>query len=340
MRKSPIAVAVLAACMTLTACGGDGGSTGADGSSSDPSGGTSTTASFDGKTVCVDQYATATVISDLLDGIRKGLASATAQGLKIQVENPNADTATEQTIAQKFKTGNCSVVVPVGTAAAQLMANAIRDIPIVFAASSTPVEAKLVDSMEKPGRNVTGVADVMDPRTDAGVMTKLIPGLKTVGIIWKNGDPAGDALCHQYEQAFDGLGVKTLTATITTGSEVTQAAQSLVNRGAQAVGGICDTTTISAAGGIIKVADQAKIPVFGGTSSAVDLGGVEAQSYDYKLVGADVATMVLKVLGGADPATTPVVIPDTGGIDLNVTKLKKLGIDAPQSVLDQAVRTL
>jgi len=319
--------AVVAACLALTACGSDDSSAKSDGDSA-----------FSGKTVCIDQYATATVIDDLLSGIKSGLSDATDQGLEIKVENPNADSATEKTIAQKFITSDCDVVVPVGTAAAQLMATVIRDIPIVFAASSTPVEAKLVASMDEPGGNVTGVADVVDPAPEIDAMAELIPGLHTVGLIWKNGDPAGDALADKAKAHLDELGIDYITATVTNGSEVTQAAESLVGR-VQAIGLPGDTTTISAAGGILKVANSAKLPVFGGTTSAVELGSVVSASYDYKVVGGDVADLVLKVLDGADPATTPVVIPDTGGLDLNVTQLKKLGIEVPDSVRDAALNT-
>ncbi|GAA3657094.1 ABC transporter substrate-binding protein [Nocardioides ginsengisoli] len=288
--------------------------------------------------VCVDQYATATVIDDLLAGIKSGLKGAMADGLKLDVQNPNADAATEQTLAQKFISGGCDVIVPVGTSASQLMATATRDIPIVFAASSTPVEAKLVASMDKPGGNVTGVADVIDPVPDIDAMTKLIPGLHKVGLIWKLGDPAGDAQAAKVRKHLDEIGIGYVTATISNGSDITQAAQSLVGK-VDAIEIPGDTTTISAVEGLMKVADDANIPVYGGTSEAVDAGGVISSSYDYKVVGEEVAKVVLKVIDGADPATTPVVVPETGGFDLNLTKLKALGIKVPAEIRDAALTT-
>ncbi|GAA1538528.1 ABC transporter substrate-binding protein [Nocardioides humi] len=324
MKRSHLALAAsVLACTALAGCGEDGGGSATD--------------AADAK-VCVDQYATATVIDDLLSGLKDGLKEAMDDGLRLDVQNPNADAATEQTLAQKFISGDCDVIVPVGTSAAQLMATATRDIPIVFAASSTPVEAKLVASLEKPGGNVTGVADVIDPVPDIDAMTKLVPGLDKVGLIWKLGDPAGDAQADKARAHLDELGIEYVEATISNGSDITQAAQSLVGK-VDAIEIPGDTTTISAVEGLMKVADDAKLPVYGGTSEAVAAGAVISSSYDYTVVGQEVAKVVLAILDGADPATTAVVVPETGGFDLNLTKLEELGIEVPAELRDAALTT-
>lgn len=322
VRTTTIALAAISAA-ALSACSDTGSGSGGD---------------LDGRKVCVDQYATATVIDDIIGGLRDGLGDAEDDGLEIIVENPNADAATEQTLAQKFVSDGCDVIVPVGTSAAQLMATATRDIPIVFAASSTPVEAKLVKDLSSPGGNVTGVSDVINPVPDIDAMVKMLPTMKTVGLIWKLGDPAGDAQATTAKAHLDDLGIEYVEATITNGSEVTQAAESLARR-VDAIQIPGDTTTISAVAGIMKAADDARIPVFGGTSSAVEAGAVLSSTYDYRVVGAEVADLVLEILDGAEAADTAVVIPETGGFDLNVTKLEKLGIEVPQDIRDAALNT-
>ncbi|MDP9906040.1 ABC transporter substrate-binding protein [Arthrobacter bambusae] len=292
---------------------------------------------YSGKTVCIDQYATATAITDIMTGLEGGLADAKAKGLKIVIENPNADPATEQSIAQKFITSGCNVIGGVGTAAAQLQANASNGIPVVFMASSTPVEAGLVASMDAPGGHVTGVADVLNPAPDIDAMLKLDPSIKTIGLIWKTGDPAGDTLAKAAQKHIESLGLKSVTSTITTGADVTQAAQSLVSR-VDAIMIPGDTTTISAAGGITAVADAAKVPVFGGTTSAVDAGAVLASGYNYVDVGRESAKLMLGILDGANPASTPVVIPRVGGFAIATDKLATFGLTLPESLKDQLLK--
>jgi len=73
---------------------------------------------------------------------------------------------------------------------------------------------------------------------------------------------------------------------------------------------------------------------------AARAGGVEHHAVveeGHTVAGATVGALVGEVLDGADPATTPVVVPEVGGFDINVTKLEQLGLEAPQSLLDQAL---
>lgn len=237
----------------------------------------------EGRLICVDQYTTATVIDDILLGLQDGLATQVAAGLRIDIKNPQGDVATEQTIAQQFITSHCDVVVAIGTAGAQLHANANKDTPVIFSGSSTPIEAGLVATMQDPGGNVTGVADVIDPSPDIDAMLELMPEMGTVGLIWKLGDPAGDAQSADAIAHLDKLGIAHVEATITNGSEVTQATQSLASR-VDAIQIPGDTTTLSAIDGVIAIADDAGIPVFSGTSEVVSAGGVLASSYDYQEV--------------------------------------------------------
>ncbi|SDS20498.1 putative ABC transport system substrate-binding protein [Brevibacterium siliguriense] len=293
---------------------------------------------YEGKTVCIDQNTTATVISDILKGIDDQLETQKDAGLNVVTENPNGDTAAEQTIAQKFINDGCDVVVPIGTAASQLMSTVIKDIPIVFAASSTPVEAKLVDSMQNPGKNVTGVADILDPAPDIDAMRKIMPEVGTVGLVWKLGDPAGEAQTKKAMKHLDSLGIEYVPASITTGSEIVQATKSLVGR-ADAIEIPGDNATMSAIGGLMQTADDANLPVFGGTSMVVEEGGVLSTTFDYKDVGAEVAKLAVKVVDGADPAETAVVVPEASGYDLNITKLEKLGLDIPSDIKESAITT-
>lgn len=293
---------------------------------------------YNGKSICIDQNTTATVISDILDGIDSQLEPQKSAGLEVVVENPNGDTAAEQTIAQKFINDGCDVVIPVGTAASQLMSTAIKDIPIVFAASSTPVEAKLVDSMDSPGKNVTGVADILDPGPDIDAMKKLMPDMKSVGLVWKLGDPAGEAQTKKAMKHLDSIGIEYVPASITTGSEIVQATKSVVGR-VDAIEIPGDNATMSAIGGLIQTADDSNLPVFGGTSTVVKEGGVLSTTFDYKDVGVEVANLALKVLDGADPAETSVVVPPASGYDLNITKLDKLGLQVPNDLKKSAIAT-
>jgi putative ABC transport system substrate-binding protein len=313
-RIAPTVALLATVALVATACSGT--------PSSDADG------SLSGKSVCIDQYASAAVIEDILTGVREGLADAEEEGLTIDVQNPQGDAATEQTIAQKFVTDDCTVIGAVGTSGAQAHMNTGADIPLVFMAASTPIEAGLVASFEQPGGRATGAADVFDVERDIDAMLEIDPDVRAVGLVWRVGDPSGDPLAEQATAYLDERGIEAIPATITTGADITQAAQSLAGK-VDAIMIPGDTTTISAAAGLIAVADEAGIPVFGGSSSVVSEGGIVSVGYDYVDLGREAARLIVEILDGGDPAEIPVAVPAFAGYDVNETKAAELGLTIP-----------
>jgi putative ABC transport system substrate-binding protein len=291
-----------------------------------------------GKTVCVNRYASAPVIDDILKGMDAEINAAGGEKIVRNIQIPEADAGTQQTIAQQFANGGCDVIVVVGTAAAQSIQQATKTIPVVFAGVSTPVEAGLVDSLDKPGGNMTGVSDPLPVESEIDGMLSVLPSIETIGLIYKVGDPASDPLAARAVAHIEGTGLKHVTAGIANAGETTQAAQSLVGR-VQAIEFPCDTTTISGMAGALKVAKDAKLPVFGCTSDAVKGGAILAGSYNYVDVGTETAKMVVNVLKGGHTATMPVVVPKIAGYEINKTEADALGLKIPASMLSSTVKT-
>lgn len=292
----------------------------------------------DGPRICVNRYVSATVIDEIMKGLGAGLKDAGVPQDNMVVQNPEADAATQQTLAQSFVSDGCDVIVAISTPGAQAFKRATDTIPVVFIGSSTPVEAGLVQSFEAPGGNFTGVADPAPIEADIDSMRDVMPDMKTVGLIYKAGDPAGDFLAKRAAAYLTQLGLTPVEATIANAGEAMQSAQSLVGR-VDVIEVPGDSTTISAMAAILKVADDAKLPVFGGLQEAVSQGGLLSASYSYEVVGYEAADLVRRVLAGEDPATIPVVIPKATGFELNLTKAKALGLEIPEEVQQRASRT-
>jgi putative ABC transport system substrate-binding protein len=255
-----------------------------------------------GKKVCMDQYVTAPVIADVVRGMRDGLKGT---GVNFILKNSETDAANLQTIVRQFQSMGCDVYTPVATPTAQTTAKLIKNKPIVFLGSSTPVAAGLVKSLNHPGGNVTGVSDPFPVKAEIDAMIKIDPKMKRVGLIWKNGDPAGDVLAKMAKAWLTHRGLTWKAATITNASDAAQAAQSLAGH-VDAIELPGDATTISAVAAIIKFATQAKIPVFGATGDTVKAGGIVAGTYNYYNVGRAGARMVIRTLNGTRAGTIPV----------------------------------
>lgn len=295
-------------------------------------------AAADAPKICVNRYVSATVIDEILKGLGDGLRDAGVPQDGMVVQNFEADAATQQTLAQSFASDGCDVIVAISTPGAQAFKRVTDSIPVVFIGSSTPVEAGLVQSFEAPGGNFTGVADPAPVEADIDAMREVLPQMKRVGLIYKAGDPAGDFLAKRAAAHLEKLGLTPVQATIANAGEAMQSAQSLVGR-VDAIQIPGDSTTISAMAGILKVADDAKLPVFGGLEEAVQQGGLLSASYSYENVGYLAADLVKRVLSGEDPATIPVIVPDTAGFELNSSKAEKLGLGLPEDIRKRASRT-
>ncbi|WOC16595.1 ABC transporter substrate-binding protein [Pseudochrobactrum sp. MP213Fo] len=288
--------------------------------------------------ICVNQYVSATVITDILNGLKEGLKEKNISTDGMSVQNPEADAATQQTLAQGFINGNCDVIVAISTPGAQIFRRLTSDIPVIFVGSSTPVEAGLVESFEKPGTNFTGVADPAPIEADIDAMREVLPAIKAIGLVYKAGDPAGDFLAKRSKEHIEKLGLKVVEATIANAGETTQATQALVGK-VDAIHLPGDSTTMSGIAGVLRVANDSKIPVFGSLSEAVSKGSVLSAAYSYTEVGKLASDLVAKVLSGIKPADIPVVVPDASNFEINLTQAKKLGLDIPEDLLRRATRT-
>lgn len=290
---------------------------------------------FSDRKACILQGNTGPFFDDTASGIKQGLAEA--EGLEVELKNAQGNINTQNIAAQQFVDSGCDVIVPIGTATTQSVANVTQTIPIVFCAVSTPVEAELAESMESPGGNMTGTSDQLPIVPEIDAMHAIQPDAATVGIIWKNGDPAGDVLAAQATERLESLDIEVVDGPITNAADVTQAVQFLAGK-VDAIFLPGDATVAAAFPGIISAANSSKVPVYG-ISDAVEGGSILGAQYDYVDVGKDTGLMAVEVLKGADPATTPIQVPEVGGFVFNVTKAEEYGLTIPESLLADAVET-
>ena len=122
-----------------------------------------------------------------LDQANKGFCDRLEElGIEAEIDQKNAqgEQSTCATIASKFVNDNKDMVLAIATPAAQAIAGATTDIPIVVTAVTDPADSGLVDSNEKPGTNVTGTSDLTPVKQQMELLVKLLPEAKTVGILY------------------------------------------------------------------------------------------------------------------------------------------------------------
>lgn len=212
----------------------------------------------------------------------------------------------------------------IATPSAQAVAGATKDIPILITAVTDPVGAKLVNSLQKPGTNVTGTTDMNPIKEQLELLKQLVPGAKNIGVIYNAGEQNSQTQVKKVKELASGLGLEVSEATVTSTAEVMQATQSLVGK-VQAIYVPTDNMVVSAANSVVQVADQNKIPIISGESSVVEKGALATIGIDYKKLGEQTGEMAIRIINGEKPQDMPVESQKEFSIVINKKMRIKLG---------------
>jgi len=276
-----------------------------------------------------------------LDAAREGFKQALADaGIEAEYDEQNAqgDQATATSIASKFASQDLDLVLAVATPTAQAAAQAIIDTPILFTAVTDPVAADLVDSNEAPGGNITGTTDMNPVAEQIALVKRLNPDAKTVGILYSSGEVNSQVQVELAREAADEQGLTVVEKTITTTSEVLQAAQTL---DVDAIYVPTDNNVVAGLDTVIQVAEDKQIPLIAGETDSVAKGALITYGLDYTELGRQTGEMAVKILTeGADPATLAVESQKTPKLVINTTAAERMGVTVPQDLLDEADETV
>lgn len=277
-----------------------------------------------------------------LDAARQGFLDAlkakgyeVGKNLKLEYKNAQNDQSMLNSIAQQFASSDLDLILAIATPSAQAMASATDEIPILITAVTDPVEAKLVDSMDKPGGNITGTTDMNPIKEQLDLLKKLVPDAKTVGVIYNAAEVNSEVQVRIVKQEAPALGLQIVEATVASSADVLQAAQSLIGK-VNAIYVPTDNMVVSAAQSVVQVANENKIPLISGESSVVDAGGLGTIGINYTNLGAQTGEMALRILDGAKPADMSVEGQKNFDIVLNKEAIDLLGIKVPADIKSKA----
>jgi putative ABC transport system substrate-binding protein len=270
----------------------------------------------------------------LLDGLKaKGYIEG--KNLDFEYKTAQGNPAIAVQIARQFVGERPDVLVGIATPTAQALVSATRSIPIVFTAVTDPIGAKLVKTMQHPGKNVTGLSDLSPVKQHVELIKELMPDVKTIGVVYNPGEANAVSLIALLKQSVKENGLKLVEATALKSADVQSATQSIVEK-SDIIYALIDNTVASAIEGMIVTANQAKTPVFGAATSYVDRGAIASLGFDYYQIGMQTANYVAEILNGKDPGSIDVTVAKGSDLVVNKTVADKLGFKIPQSVLDRA----
>jgi len=279
-----------------------------------------------------------------LDAARDGFIDALAdngyvdgENITIDVQNAQADQSNLSTISDRFVSNKVDLILAIATPAAQSIAGKTKDIPILGTAITDYEAAKLVDSNEAPGSNVSGTTDMNPIEEQIDLLVKLVPDAETVGVIYTSSEDNSIVQAAIAKEAIEALGLTYTEVTITNSNEVQQATQSIVEN-CDALYLPTDNVLASSMPVIHGVTMESKTPVICGESGMVTGGGLATLGINYYDLGYKTGLMAIKVLKGeAEPATMPIESASEFDFAINGAVAEEIGLEIPADLAEYII---
>ena len=158
----------------------------------------------------------------IYQGIQDGLAEEGYKGdqVKIDFMNSEGDQSKVATMSKQLVANGNDVVVGIATPAAQGLASATKDLPVIMAAITDPVGANLVQNLEKPGGNITGVSDHNPAQQQVELIKTLTPDVKTVGALYSSSEDNSKSQVEEFKAYAEKAGLKVETFAVPSTNEI------------------------------------------------------------------------------------------------------------------------
>jgi putative ABC transport system substrate-binding protein len=283
---------------------------------------------------------------DIADGFKArmaGLGYVVGENIEYDLQKLNADPEGEKRVAEKFVQDKVDLIFafPSDPAVAAKAAAEGTNIPVVFAMAG--IEGNnLVESVSKPGGNVTGVRfpgpDNCVKRFE--ILHELVPYAKRIYLIYDPHYPNCDPSLKGLRLAASSLGLTFVEDPVNNMEELHAALQTraaMEDIGIDVILLMPDILNHSPDGfrAILKFANEHRVPIGGGGAFTADLGATFSFAPDFCETGMLAAPIADKILKGT-PAGTIAVVTAQSRLRLNYKVIQELGLTVPEGLLSRA----
>ncbi|MDR2335367.1 MAG: ABC transporter substrate-binding protein [Burkholderiaceae bacterium] len=294
------------------------------------------------KSVAVTAIVEHPALDAIRDGVKESLKAAgyeEGKNLKWQYQSAQGNTGTAAQIARKFVGDKPDAIVAIATPSAQAVVAATKDVPVVFSAVTDPVAAKLVKSWEPSKNNVTGVSDLLalDPQIE--LIKKVVPNAKKVGMVYNPGEANSAVVVKQLKELLPKHGMTLVEASAPRSVDVGTAARSLVGK-VDVIYTNTDNNVVSAYESLVKVGQDAKLPLVASDTDSVKRGAIAALGVNYKDLGLQTGQVVLRILKGEKPGDIKPEVSNKTELYVNPGAAEKQGVKLSDELIKSAAQVV
>lgn len=265
----------------------------------------------------------------------------TARGIKGTIEERfasvtfrefvlSSDKAANDKLIESLRQFNPRLIMTVGSSATEMVSSIITDRPIVFSAVLNPQTSGFVQTLDKPGGNITGASLDIPPDIQFKYFRRVIKNLKSIGVLYtketENLIPPARALAKQ-------SGLELVAIMVETEKQIPKALDSL----AKVVDGLWSVADFNIYSPqttrfiLLNTLRNGK-PFMGFSKNLVESGALFGLDYDYKDIGRQAGNIACEILSGKPPATISVAVPSVIWFNYNEKTASHIKIAIPEDL--------
>jgi putative tryptophan/tyrosine transport system substrate-binding protein len=266
------------------------------------------------------------------------------EGKNIAFEHRSAERKLDRlpALADELVSLKVNVLLTSSTEVALALKNATRTIPIVFLFVSDPIAAGLVDSLARPGGNITGFTNISPVLSGKRLelLKETIPKLSRVSVLW---NPQAESSAQQWKESLQPareLGLQLQSMEVSSADKYESAFKEAIKARSTALAVTQHTLASSNQKRIADLSEKNRLPAIYPRGDYVANGGVMSYGPDQTEAYRRGAWMVDKILKGTKPADIPVEQPTKFEFVINLKTAKQIGLTIPPNVLARANRVI
>jgi putative ABC transport system substrate-binding protein len=234
------------------------------------------------------------------------------------------------------------LMIAPNTPAAVAAKNATKTIPIVFIDVTDPIAAGLVDSLPRPGGNITGFTTITSVLAGKRLelLKEIIPKLSRVAVLWNPQDSSSAQSWKESQLPARELGLQLHSMEVSSADqyeaafkEATKARSGALVWMASPLGSVNQRLTVD-------LADKYRLPAIYVRRAVVEDGGLMSYGTNIDEAFKRAAVFVDKILRGTKPADLPIEQPTKFELVINLKTAKQIGVTIPPNVLARADRVI
>jgi putative ABC transport system substrate-binding protein len=281
--------------------------------------------------------------SGFIEAFRQGMRElGYIEGQNIVFEYRSAERGTQLTELAKELVQEKVELIVAGGPGANSAKRATETIPIVFTFSGDPIEAGFIDSLARPGRNMTGITwlsfELAGKRLE--IVKEVVPRVSRVGVLASPAHPGEQRELKETQSIARALGITLLYSQVKDTADVTAAFHTILKEKANALLVFPDPVTNGHRDQIVEFAVKHRLPSMFGRKEPVETGGLISYGAKLEEVYRRIPVHVDKILKGAKPADVPTELPTKFEMVINLKTSKQIGVTIPPNLLARADKVI